>query len=97
MFNTSSCPALRVSVHGLKIEWPAITDVEHARLIATLDRMRRRIPWQADVGGGVHLLPCAIGGDIGESAFQPHVDLVTRMAVTGHHILGRCPQQNLSA
>ena len=56
-----------------------------------------RLSRQADVGGGGHRLPRAVGGDIGERPLQPDIDLVTRVAVIWDDIPWRCSLENLAA
>ena len=78
----------------LQIEGPPVTKVEDALLIPAFKRVWR-LPRQADVCGGVHPLPRAVCGDIGECPFQPDIYLVACMAVIWDG-LGRCSQENLA-
>ena len=80
----------------MQIEGPTVTQIKDALLIPAFKGVRR-LPRQADVCGGAHPLPCAVGGNIGECPFQPDIYLVACMAVIWDDVLGRCSQENLAA
>ena len=79
----------------VKVEWPAVANIEDARLRMAFERVRC-IAGQADVGGAANLGLLAVGGDIGEGTLQPDIQLVTGVAVVGNGVIRWHSQQDLA-
>ena len=78
----------------MQIKRAAVAQIENARFVAALQRMRC-VPRQADERGAGNLLAIAIGGDVGEVTFEPDIRFVAGVTVVWYDVFGWRPKHDL--